>query len=645
ADAPLNPVQEDAVELPQQDAMELGMVGVDFNGAPAEAKRGPKQKVIAGMFANVATAVFALTCDAVPRDSVAGISKQGLYGRGASCQDISRARSGGRLGPALVKRVREMERRQVEEFQVFERAPKNLAKGKRVRDDERSDEDGKESGRSGFVAMSFAWDVRDDTFAGTPPLAAFRRASFLFQNLIMKVLEKGGFTRIRVTVQVYDHKQRLLMAIVHGDEFLAGKRKDSLDWPDELVRGHFKVNVVPRVGSPRQGGVESGSFLRRTVTLCPEGLGAQRDRKHVEILASTMLNMKAGEGRNTKRAIITSSRTSGKDCREPSGELSTEYATTYRSMAPIALYVVHDRFDIQQAVGYLMRGTVAPTWHYWLLLQRLASYLEQRPQFELFFEFQRMPKVIVAEVDSDWASEPGRRSVDGAFLFIGSHPIDGWHLVEERGAGDGFEMTLQVDADSSGARGIASLLGSGKVRHLETKYFGVQEKVRGRAIPMAKFHTDTNMADMQTKPLEGPRFLKLLVEMAPASPAVMVMGSPTARGQVWATAIAVFGSTLAIAFLGAWLGYRVCEAPTRFLKGLWELAGDGDDQIAQVDAPPGEEHLAIVESGVSRHTQTTPIKHYWTWRARELPEECAPALGHLSRTAQVADMEDLVNGA
>eukprot|EP00959_Pyramimonas_sp_CCMP1952_P359949 7536622-Pyramimonas_sp.AAC.1 len=77
-------------------------------------------------------------------------------------------------------------------------------------------------------------------------------------------------------------------------------------------------------------------------------------------------------------------------------------------MAPTAFYVAHDCFDIRQAVGYLMRGMVAPTGHRWLLLQRLASYLEQHPQFELLFEFQRMPKVIVAEVGSDWAPEPGR---------------------------------------------------------------------------------------------------------------------------------------------------------------------------------------------------------------------------------------------
>eukprot|EP00959_Pyramimonas_sp_CCMP1952_P300727 6290535-Pyramimonas_sp.AAC.1 len=136
-------------------------------------------------------------------------------------------------------------------------------------------------------------------------------------------------------------------------------------------------------------------------------------------------------------------------------------------MAPIALCVGHDRFDIRHAVGYLRRGI------------RLASYLEQHPQFELFVEFQRVPKVIVAEVDSDWAPEPGRRSVDGVALFTGSHLIDGWSgqqgnhplrsaEAEFTGIANGsasrfwlrsvmleigFEMTPPVNTDSSGAKG------------------------------------------------------------------------------------------------------------------------------------------------------------------------------------------------
>eukprot|EP00959_Pyramimonas_sp_CCMP1952_P278609 5825223-Pyramimonas_sp.AAC.1 len=95
---------------------------------------------------------------------------------------------------------------------------------------------------------------------------------------------------------------------------------------------------------------------------------------------------------------------------------------------------------MQQAVGHLMRGVVAPAWHHWLLPQRLANYLEQHPQFELFSEFQRMAQVTVAEVDSDWASEPGRRSVDGGPVHGFAHDRrlewpTGQSRAEQRGGG------------------------------------------------------------------------------------------------------------------------------------------------------------------------------------------------------------------
>ena len=135
--------------------------------------------MIAGLLVNVATAMLALTCDAIPCDSFADDNEHILYDRESTYQNVFGARSGKRLDPALVKRGRGKEHRQMVEFQVFDRVHKILAKGKRVRgkwvDDERFDEDGRESVRSRFVAAQFAWGARGDAFAGAPPLAAFRR--------------------------------------------------------------------------------------------------------------------------------------------------------------------------------------------------------------------------------------------------------------------------------------------------------------------------------------------------------------------------------------------------------------------------------------------------------------------------------------
>ncbi|CAK0888842.1 unnamed protein product, partial [Prorocentrum cordatum] len=475
--------QEEPPAQEQQDGMELGMVEMGWNGTVVTEKPRRKQKVIAGPFVNVATAVLALTCDAIPYDSETDTNKHSLYDRGSTYQNV--------LG------AREKDHMQMEEFQVCDRVPKNFAKGKRVRgkgvDDERYDDDGRVSVRSRFVAMQFAWGARGDTFAGAPPLAAF----WLVVSFASSLFSTGvGYDGV---LALYDVSAAFFHAYIDEDIYA----------------------VPPRGEEPE------GSFLKRTVAWCPEDFGIMHDRKHVEILVSTMLSRKIGESNTTKRTITPSSKTIGKDCRESSDELSTEYATTCRSMAPTAFKVAHDRFDIQQAVGYPMRGMV-----------------------------------LVVEVDSDWASEPGRSSVDGGFLFIGSHLIDGWSgqqynhalssaeaeftgIVNGSARGTwlrnvmlemGFEVTLQVNTGSSGAKGIASRLGCGKVRHLETKYLWVQEKAKDRTITMAKIHADVNGADMQTKPMTGPRLLKLLAFLPLRTPS-------SGRTQA-------FGVTLAATILG-----------------------------------------------------------------------------------------------
>eukprot|EP00959_Pyramimonas_sp_CCMP1952_P353934 7415486-Pyramimonas_sp.AAC.1 len=68
----------------------------------------------------------------------------------------------------------------------------------------------------------------------------------------MEVMEKGGFVTVKVAFQVYFHMERELMVIVHGGGYLSGGRMASLGWLDDLIKGHFKVKMMPRVGNPRQ---------------------------------------------------------------------------------------------------------------------------------------------------------------------------------------------------------------------------------------------------------------------------------------------------------------------------------------------------------------------------------------------------------
>ncbi|CAK0825545.1 unnamed protein product, partial [Prorocentrum cordatum] len=539
--------------------MQLGMVEMECDGAREEVSRKPKQKGVSG------------------------------------------ARSVMGLDPPLVKIGREEEPAQMEDIQVFGRVLTSLAKGECVRgkwvDDERFNENGEESVRSRFVAVQFAWHARGDTFAGLPPLSAFWLVVSFVSSVYSTGIGYGGmFALYDVSVAFFHARidgglcafpprgegpSGIVYQLKRAPYSTAMRRQASLDWLDIVVAGQLKVE---------------------------KGSGIQRDRKSVKILVSTVLNRKAGERNTTKRTVTPSSKVVGKDRRESADELSAEYATTYRNLLPTAFYVSHDRFDVQQAAGYLMRGMTDPARHHWLLLQRLASYLEKHPQFELFFEFPTMPAVIVAEVDSDWASEPGNGALSSA-----------------EGEFDGIVNGL--------ARRILlrSVL-------LEMGFDMALQEGRGRTISMAKIHTEVNRADMQTKPLEGPSFLKLLAtpplrappsgrmqvfgvmlaatplggvqaaaEVVLTSQEVLVIGSPAAMEQIWTMSITVMlVSTLAITFLSAWVGYRIYMG----------------DETEPVEIPPVEEQLALVKSETSRHRQTAPIKPCWTWSAVELRAEC-----------------------
>ena len=65
----------------------------------------------------------------------------------------------------------------------------------------------------------------------------------------------------------------------------------------------------------------------------------------------------------------------------------------------------------------------------------------------------------------------------------------------------GLKVDVRVLSDSSAARGICSRRGLGKTRHVQTRYLWIQEKVSNKEIRVEAVHTQSNLADLCTKPL------------------------------------------------------------------------------------------------------------------------------------------------
>ena len=72
------------------------------------------------------------------------------------------------------------------------------------------------------------------------------------------------------------------------------------------------------------------------------------------------------------------------------------------------------------------------------------------------------------------------------------------------------ELPLVLRPDSSAAIGIGSRRGAGKVHHIDTSTLWLQQHVTTKNIILEKTPGETNLADLGTKHLAGPRMLQLM---------------------------------------------------------------------------------------------------------------------------------------
>ena len=70
-------------------------------------------------------------------------------------------------------------------------------------------------------------------------------------------------------------------------------------------------------------------------------------------------------------------------------------------------------------------------------------------------------------------------------------------------AGFGEAVEATVCSDASAAIGIAHRQGLGKTRHIEVQYFWIQKEIEEGKLIVTKVGTDSNPADLLTKPFNG----------------------------------------------------------------------------------------------------------------------------------------------
>jgi hypothetical protein len=502
-----------------------------------------------------------------------------------------------------VRAGREREIGELKLFDVWEFWPSSHARGKkqvRCRWVERWK---KGACRSRFVAMEIAYDLRSDTFAGTPPIAvtrwlisdaatgeeknisiaditcAFfhasmegedeiwlilppgmgmpglkaklrcalygtRRASYLWGEFVSDHMTapepKGlGFQRLKGCPQLYWHQQRGLKSVVHGDDFLSSGNEKAQRWLAEQMPKHFKVKEWTELGPGRE---LEGSFLNRTIVFVPgRGYEYHPDPRHTARLLESL-------GLEGAKPVAAPAVRDGGSARADCQDLLPEKeARTYVSETGRVIYLSIDRYDIQYVVRLLAQFLSQPRKLDFLRLKHLAKYLKGTVGWCWVFPFQSEEAggVLLAVSDSDWAADLlTRKSVNSGFLKAGAHVWEHWcagqqvvalssgeaefyangkaiahalfflYLMKEMGR----VVKVRAGTDTSAARGVLQRAGPGRIRHLQTRFLWVQERVKAKEVEEYAEKGEDTGADIGTKILMGERIrtLSLALGLGPS---------------------------------------------------------------------------------------------------------------------------------
>ena len=211
-----------------------------------------------------------------------------------------------------------------------------------------------------------------------------------------------------------------------------------------------------------------------------------------------------------------------------------------------ASYLAQDRPDVNEATTCLARRMKDPRDVGWQDLKRLIRYLVGRPRMVTEFKPQKMPKRILVSEDGDHAGCPETgRSTSGMVARFGRHVVKHSSHVQStialsageseyysvvKGAAVGFalqalledwhiyKMAVELESDSTSAKGTTDRMGLGKLRHVRTRYLWVQERVSNAEMVIHKVPTNKNISDMLTKAVSRPSMDKHLATMGQIFP-------------------------------------------------------------------------------------------------------------------------------
>ena len=170
----------------------------------------------------------------------------------------------------------------------------------------------------------------------------------------------------------------------------------------------------------------------------------------------------------------------------------------------------------------------------WLDLKRFGRYLAGKPRVVTQFRHQEPPPGLIGTMDADHAGcVETCRSSSGYVVMHGSHCLKHGSSIQSTialSSGEsefysaiktaavllgmkqlfedlGVELTAscstnspEIHTDSSASKGTCERLGLGKLKHVNSRYLWIQERVARRELAIVKIPRTRNFSDFLTKP-------------------------------------------------------------------------------------------------------------------------------------------------
>ena len=354
-------------------------------------------------------------------------------------------------------------------------------------------------------------------------------ASSIWQSDYTALLEEHGFACGRSNAALFYDPATDCKVLVHGDDFAALGDQKAVDAFEAMLKSKYECKKMANLGF-EEGDDKQATFLNRVITIerssRPYKVVYEPDARHAKLLIESLGLTKASgaetpaEHRSADKQIA--------DSKTPA--LSAEQKQLYRSCVMRAAYLAQDDPGIGEAVKGLSRHMNAPNEADFQRLKRLGRYLIKYPMTANVMKEQGEVSKIKVCVDTDHAGcALTRRSTTGLATLLGGHctshksnmqstiglssgESEWYGLVKGSAAGLALQshladwgeiLPLEVCSDSSAARGFAQRRGLGKMRHVQTRYLWVQERVKEGHLTIVPIRGKNNPADLFTKPVSG----------------------------------------------------------------------------------------------------------------------------------------------